>query len=340
MVADGPAPLRQGHRTLAIVVGLVVSALAFWLALRGLRISDVIAHVRMVRPAPLVAAVVLATLTFPIRALRWRHLVRDTEGNVVAPAPAWHAVAIGFMGNNVLPLRAGEVLRAWALTRLAPVRMSSALASIAVERVFDALTVVGSLGLGLLLSGLASDVTLGGVQVATLARRVGLLAAVAFLGAAAVLAWPSAFRHLLERIVPFSGLRYRLLALLDGVREGLAALRSPSRLAAVIGWSVILWTVNAASFWALLPAFGLQADFGAALVVQGTVVFGVAVPSSPGYVGVFEAAIVLALALYGVPQDQALAYALTYHAATFLPIILLGAFSLARTSLGWRDLRR
>jgi uncharacterized protein (TIRG00374 family) len=167
-----------------------------------------------------------------------------------------------------------------------------------------------------------------------------MLAGAAFLGAAAVLAWPSVFRGLLQRLVPFAGLRYRLLTLLDGVREGLAALRSPARLAAVIGWSVTLWAVNAASFWALFFAFGIPADFGAALVVQSAVVFGVAVPSSPGYVGVFEAAIVLALALYGVSQDQALAYALTYHASTFLPIILLGFHSLARTSLGWRDLRR
>lgn len=340
MPAEGPADSGRHHRTLAIVAGLAVSAAALWFALRGLRIGDVLAHVRTIRPWPLVAAVVLATLTFPIRALRWRHLVRDTHGNVVHLGASWHAVAIGFMGNNLLPLRAGELLRAWAITRLAPVRMSSALASIAVERVFDALTVVGTLGLGLMISGLAPDVTIGGIQVATLARRVGLLAAVAFVGAAAVLAWPMAFRRLLERTVPFPGLRDRLLALLDGVREGLAALRSPARLAAVIGWSLALWLVNAASFWVLFPAFGRSEDFGAALVLQGALVFGVAVPSSPGYVGVFEAAIILALALYGIPQDQALAYALTYHAATFLPIILLGFHSLARTSLGWRDLRR
>jgi hypothetical protein len=339
MAAESQTPVGRGHRALAIGAGIAVSAVALWLALRGLRLSDVLGHIRTVRPLPLVACIVVATLTFPIRALRWRHLVRDTQGDPLPLAPAWHAVAIGFMGNNLLPLRAGELLRAWSLTRLAPVRMSSALASIAVERVFDALTVVGTLGLGLLVSGLAGDVTIGGIQVASLARRVGVVAALGFLGAAAVLAWPAAFRRVLEKTVPFSSLRYRLLALLDGVREGLAALRSPRRLGAVIGWSLVLWGVNAASFWLLLPGFGLAEDFGAALVVQGTVVFGVAVPSSPGYVGVFEAAIVLALALYGVAQDQALAYALTYHAVTFLPIILLGFFSLARTSIGWRDLR-
>jgi hypothetical protein len=249
-------------------------------------------------------------------------------------------VAIGFMANNLLPLRAGELVRAWAVSRLAPVRISSALASIAVERVFDAVAAIGGLGLGLLVSGLSSEVALGGLSVATLARRVGMLAGVAVLGSALLLTWPHAAARLVERIVPFPGLARRLVALLEGVRAGLAALRSPRRLAAVLVWSVVLWLVNAASFWALFPAFGIEGDFGRALVVQGAVVFGVAVPSSPGYVGVFEAAILLALALYGVPQDQGLAYALTYHATTFLPIILLGFLSLARTPVGWRDLRR
>lgn len=338
MGPEAPPAGGPRHRRLAIAVGVLISGIALWFALRGLRLGDVLGHIRAVRVGPLLLSVALATLTFPIRALRWRSLLRDTEGGVLALGPSWHAVAIGFMGNNLLPLRAGELLRGWAVTRLAPVRMSSALASIAVERAFDALAVLGGLGLGLLVSGLASDASLGGLPVATLARRVGLLVAVAFLGAGIVVAWPDPFRRLLHHLVPLAGLRYRLLGILDGIREGLDALRSPRRLVEVAAWSVLLWTVNAASFSALFPAFGLRADFGAALVVQGAVVIGVAVPSSPGYVGVFEAAILIALALYGVPQDQGLAFALTYHAATFLPIILLGFHSMARTSLSWRGL--
>jgi len=129
---------------------------ALWLALRGLRLADVVGHIRTVRPLPLVACIIVATLTFPIRALRWRHLVRDTQGDPVPLAPTWHRRRDRLHGQQpCCPCGAGELLRAWSLTRLAPVRMSSALASIAVERVFDALTVVGTLGLGLLVSGLA-----------------------------------------------------------------------------------------------------------------------------------------------------------------------------------------
>ena len=82
--------------------------------------------------------------------------------------------------------------------------------------------------------------------------------------------------------------------------------------------------MNALSFQLLFPAFDMKVGYAGAVIVQSAIVFGIAVPSSPGFVGVFEAAIVVGLALYGIPQDRALAYALTYHAATFLPITAAG----------------
>ncbi|HSR15668.1 MAG TPA: lysylphosphatidylglycerol synthase transmembrane domain-containing protein, partial [Gemmatimonadales bacterium] len=186
---------------------------------------------------------------------------------------------------------------------------------------------------------LPSTARLAGLSVGELARRVGLAAALAFVLAALVLSRPHAFAVWIERVVPFRGLARRLVSLLEGIRAGLAALRSPSRLAAVVIWSVVIWTVNALSFLALFRAFGIEGGLAAAVLVQSAIVFGIAVPSSPGYVGVFEAAVVVALALFAVPQDQALAYAVTYHATTFLPIVLLGLYSLTRTPLGWKDLR-
>lgn len=307
--------------------------------MRGLHLADVLRLIRTARPLPLLACVLLATLTFPLRALRWRVLLRTADDAPLPGAAAWHAIAIGYLANNVLPLRAGELLRAYAVTRLAPVRLSTAAASIAVERVFDALAVVGMLGLALLTIDIPPTVRLAGLEIGELARRVGIMAALAFAIAAVVVARPHAFAVWVERVVPFPGVARRIVAVLEGVRAGLAALRSPSRLVAVLAWSALIWTVNALSFLVLFAAFGIGGDFGAAVLVQSAIVFGIAVPSSPGYVGVFEAAVVLALAVFAVPQDQALAYALTYHATTFVPISLLGLYSLARTPLAWRDLR-
>jgi hypothetical protein len=81
-------------------------------------------------------------------------------------------------------------------------------------------------------------------------------------------------------------------------------------------------------------------DFPGALIMQGLIMFGIAVPSTPGYVGVFEAPIIAVLALYEVDRTLAATYAITYHVATFLPITLLGAWSMLRTHVGLKSLRQ
>ena len=329
----------RGRHTLAILLGLALSAVLLWWAMRGLRLADVWTHIRSAPPGPLLLAVFLATLTFPLRALRWRILLRLHDGTPLPLGPAWHALAIGYMANNLLPLRAGELLRAFAASRLAPVRMSTAFASVAVERVFDALTVVAMLVVALLTADLPENIRFGELSVPALARRIGILAAVALLAAALVLARPDPAARLLERLVPWPALSRRLVGLLYGVRDGLAALRSPARLLLLGAWCVAVWCVNAVSFQALFPGFGIDLGFAGAILVQSMIVFLIAAPSTPGFVGTFEAGIVTALALYGVPGDRALAYALTYHAATFLPITLLGLWSTTRT-IGWGELNR
>jgi len=323
-----------------LLLGLAVSAGLLWWAMRGLKLSDVAGHVRAAPPLPIFLAVLVATLTFPLRAIRWSLLLREPDGAALRRKAAWNGIAIGYAANNLLPFRAGEVLRAYAASRLAPVRMSTSIASVAVERVFDALVVVASFGLALLASGMPADVRIGGMALPDVARRVGILTAIMFVGATIVLTRTEATARLISRIVPWPSLAEKLTALLRGIRDGLSALRSPTRLAAVVAWSVVIWAVNALSFQMLFPAFDMKVGYAGAVILQSAIVFGIAVPSSPGFVGVFEAAIVVGLALYGIPQDRALAYAVTYHAATFLPITLLGLYSAYHTGLGWKAVSR
>jgi uncharacterized membrane protein YbhN (UPF0104 family) len=116
----------------------------------------------------------------------------------------------------------------------------------------------------------------------------------------------------------------RALGLVDGLVDGLDALRAPGRLAGVLFWSVVLWLTNAASFWLAFVALGLDLSWGPALVLQGILAFGVALPSSPGFFGVFEGAARAALALYGIPAVSAASLAIGYHIAGFIPITVLG----------------
>ena len=328
-----------GRRTASALVGLALAVLLLVWALRGVHFSEVIGHLRNARLAPLLAAVVIATLTYPLRLVRWRLLLRAADGGPLPAAPLWHAVAIGFMANNLLPFRAGELVRLLAVSRLAGVRFSSALSSVAVERIFDGLTVVALLSVALLVSDLPPDVAVGGVSVRHAAQAAGAMGAAALVGALLVVAFPLAAERLVRRLLPAGGLTERLVALIEGVRHGLSVLRSPALLAGTISWSLVLWLTNGLAFFVAFKAFGIPVGFLGALLMQGILVFGISVQLTPGFVGQFEAAIVAALALYRVPNDLASSYAIAFHATTFLPIILLGAWSLARTPLALSDLR-
>ncbi len=251
----------------------------------------------------------------------------------------WHATAMGFMANNALPFRVGELVRCFAASRLMDVRFTAAFASVAIERVFDALTTVALLVLALASLGLGVHATIGGVTVARAAVIVAAIGAAGLAAGVLVVAHPLAAERLVRRIVPVAGLARRLVGVIEGVREGLAALDSPRRILPVVLWSLALWLVNAASFWVGFAAFDIPVGYVGALLVQGLLVVAVSVPSTPGYVGPFEAAIVAGLALYGVSEDRSFSYAIAYHATTFVPIVVLGLWSTVRTGVGFGGLR-
>jgi len=120
--------------------------------------------------------------------------------------------------------------------------------------------------------------------------------------------------------------------------HGLSILRTPGRFAAVFGWTVAHWLCNALAFWIAFRAFDIAAPFSAALFLQGIVAIGVAAPQMPGFFGVFEYFGQVGLGLYGVPSDTAVAWAITYHALTYVPITLLGAWYFMRAGLSLGDL--
>lgn len=315
---------------------LVSLALLYWI-LRDTSPAEILKHLRAARPWPLLAAVIVGTAAFPIRTLRWRILLRAPDGGAVGWGPLWHATAMGFMANNTLPLRLGEVLRCYAASRLGRVPMGAALSSVAVERALDLLTLVALLGVALLRAGLPGETVVMGSRLDTLALRAGVLCLLIFLGALGMVLFPRLAERSLRALVPFPRLADRLVGLVEGLRTGFLVLRSPSRLLLAALWSAAVWLVGGASFYIAFAAFGIEVDFAGALLVQSLIAFGVAAPSTPGYFGVFELVVAAALALFGIPAAVAVAYGITYHITTFLPITLLGLYSLARSGLQVRD---
>jgi hypothetical protein len=334
---------RRGASRWTWVAGIAISVALLWWTLHDVDPAAVLGHARRAHLGWLAAAIVLATLTFPIRLLRWRVMLRAADGTALPRGPLWHAIAVGFMANNLLPARAGEVARALVASNQLPVRFSTTLASIGVERVFDGLVMAGLLALGILLPSFPRDAVVEGVPVARLVTTLGIAFGVALVMALLVVHRPVFWLGLARRLlgaVLSQRLTDRLLGFAEGLVAGLGVLTSPGRFATVLGWSLVLWLVNGASFWACFQAFGLGVPPEAALVLEGLIGFGVAVPSSPGFFGVFEAITRVTLAFYAIPADLAVSYAVTYHLTTFAPITVLGLLSLSRVHVRLGELRR
>lgn len=330
------SPLRS--RSLVALVGVAVTvALLAWV-LRDVSPAEIWHQASGADPGWMGAAVLLTTSTFLLRLFRWRLILLTDTGRPVAWGAMWHAIAIGFMANNILPFRAGELLRGFAVNRLAPVKISSALSSLVLERLFDAITIIALLFVGLATAGIPATTLVAGVPVQTVASRAAVLTAILFAACVAALVFPAPARAAIRRLAP-ARVAERLVGLLDGVQAGLGALASPGRVGGVAAWSLVIWLVNGASFYAGFRAFDIEVGMGGALLLQSLLVVGISVPSTPGFFGPFEAAIKAVLSLFGVTSEVAVAYGLTYHVATFLPITLLGLWSLARTPVSLRTMQ-
>lgn len=332
-------PDRGAARALQLLIGLVISAILVYFAFRGTNWPVLWASIRSMHVLPMLFAVAVSTLPFPLRIPRWKLLLRHDDDSALPTAPLWHAIAIGFAANNTLPFRAGEVLRVAVASRLGKVSFATALSSLAVERVLDALTVVAMLGIGLMVANFPPDITVAGAPVASTATKIGVVCLAALL-VAILAAWKKEFAlGLVRRVVGHGPVGEKLHHFVDRLLAGLNALRDPRRAAPVIGWTIVIWLVNAAAFYFAFSAFDIDVPFSGALVLQGLLMIGIAAPQAPGYIGGFEAPIILVLGFYSVDKDHALAYALSYHILTFIPITLLGAWSAVRSGVTLKSAR-
>lgn len=319
-------------------LGILVSVACLVYVFHDINWPDTMARVRQANYGLLVLAALAATLMFPLRARRWRTIL-DPIVPRIPFGPLWRSVAIGMMVNNVVPMRAGELARAYAITREVPqVTLSTALASLVVDRVFDAVVVLALMAIATLLptfpsgaGGLVGHTAIVITVAATATLIVGLYGMVFFPKTLIRI-----FEMIARRVSPRLEERGRVA--LHAFAEGLSVLRKPVHFLAVLWWTVLHWMLQPLAFWIGFKAVGIDVPFSAALFVQGLIVIGVSVPSTPGYFGPFELAAVAALGVYGVGAGAARVWAVAFHIVSFIPITLFGAYYFARLGLSMDDI--
>jgi uncharacterized protein (TIRG00374 family) len=315
------------------LIGLVISAVFLYLAFRRTDLAGTWASLREINAWYLIPAVLVLLLGYLCRIVRWKYLLRTTKedtsfGNLAS------ALFIGFMANNVLPLRAGELIRAYFVGRKESISKSSSFASIVVERVFDGFAMLLFLGLVLMVRPFP-----------LWPRRVGILSGIILLCALILLFglmhWEHIFTGLIRRLSrPLSvRLRSRILRTLGNFIAGLGSLRSFRDVCVVFLLSILAWSFEAAVYFFVGLAFGFNIALGFLLLVA-TVNLGIMIPSSPGYVGTFEFFCLETLLLFSIPRSLGASYALTLHAVVYVPITLIGLIYFGKENMMLRTVRR
>jgi glycosyltransferase 2 family protein len=323
-------PVKRVGRSVSIPWSLILPALLavvlLYFAFRGVSWGDLLDTIRHGRPQFVILALVGTSCTYFLRGIRWRILL-SAEGDV-AISTAFFAVVVGYLGNYVLPARAGEIIRSVLISRKSSLSISYVLATAITERIMDTVTLV-----------LISVVALTWIKnmPVWLVTSAKVMAVVACGGLAFVFVAPQfepLLRSLLHRLPLPATLESRLDGLLGQFLLGMRALHSPVRAVSFLGLSFPIWLGDGLVAVSMAAALRLGLSLPQALLLLAALGLASAAPSTPGYVGVFQFVAVTVLVPFGFTHSQALAYIISYQAIIYVVVLVWGPIGLWRLH-GW-----
>lgn len=315
------------RKTLIAFLGFGISGAALWYVFRGVKVDELLATAHRIRILPLVGSIVAywAVLTV-LRAHLIRHLLRTI--GPISLTKTYRYICIGFLVNNILPLRMGEIARIAGISRSSGIPFTSVAGGIAIERLLDL--------------AMAALVGLVAIQLAPLQeniQRAVLVTGGAIFLALAVLTF-LARRGIREKTDSKKGsipaLFHRLLARFTA---GLGSLNSTRDIAIAMALSAMMWLTILGLMLLRLLAFDLPATLPVVFVLLTSLSLGVSLPSAPAYVGVYHAFAAGALMLFGIDEEVALGYAIFSHLTDIVPSYFLGGASMILEGLRPSDLR-
>jgi hypothetical protein len=306
-------------------LGVLISIVFIWLALRGLKLDEFWGAVKQANYIWLIPGIGVYFVGVWVRAWRWHYLLGPIKK--IPTKNMFPITTIGYMGNNIYPARAGEVLRAVILKRKEGVSVDGV---VMLGFVFVTLPELAKL------TGASGFV--GNIQ------QVALVGTGVFLGALVIFLLAAMFPHTTARVGLWTiehftprRLHEKIIGIMNKFLDGLASLRSPFNVLMVFFTSVIIWLLETGKYWFVMHAFDFSVSFFALMLMNGIVNLATTIPSAPGYIGTFDAPGIAVLTAYGVDQATAAGYTLVLHVALWLPITLLGAYYLAREGIQWSD---
>ncbi|MHC1696729.1 MAG: lysylphosphatidylglycerol synthase transmembrane domain-containing protein [Geobacteraceae bacterium] len=311
-------------------LGIGISAFFLYLVFRSIDGAKLMAALRSMDLRFLLPAVAATLFSYYVRAYRWKLLLlenkRTSLGNLFS------ATSIGYMANNLLPARVGELVRVYVLGEKEGIDKGTVFASLVLDRLFDGFSVLFILLATLFTLQLPGD----DAEIRSALMTGGYVTVAAYLGIVAFLVFLKkktvATLHFAALLLkPFSPrLTEKVIPLLGSFIQGI---RLSSRLSIFLGLvasSVVIWTFAIWPIDLALQSFGIDLPLTASLFIMVLLVIAVLVPASPGYIGTYHYACFKALTAFGIGSEKAVSVALVIHALNFFPITLLGLYYLAK----------
>jgi uncharacterized protein (TIRG00374 family) len=296
-----------GGRVGRAALGIGISVVALALVVRSVDLGVVWETIRRAEARWLLLLILFIVADIALRAIRWRVLLGPVA--VVPFRTTLASLLVGYLANNILPARLGEIVRSHDLGARAGLSRSTILGTIVVERVVDTLVVVVIAAIAILVlsvRGIVASAVLAGLAV------TGLLVVGIAVGIVAH-RLPGA-----ERVTAVIARRPRIHGALVRLRTGLAIASDVPTMATAVMLSIGSWSCTVLAFAAAAQAVGVEPTIGQAALLAAGTNLATAIPAAPGYVGTFELAAVTIAASVGIQRESALAFAVLVHAATLV----------------------
>ena len=314
---------------LLVVLGLAISVIFLVIAFHDQHLDEVWGYIQQANMPLLIFASVWFFSSVWVIALRWQYLLRGIK--LVPVKTLYELVCISYMGNNIYPLRVGELLRVVLLERSDHVPIVKSTVVVVLERIFDGIVMLTFVVVAIALLDIDSPELRA---IASFGTPLFVIALAVFFTLAFQ---PNLLRHVVtwfSRFLP-GRLREIALKLAEDVLAALESLRSPSDLAKSVITSYLSWMLEATVYWIVAFAFNLHTPFAAMLLVIGVINLAGLIPASPGGFGIFEYMTVLALSVaLGYDRTQVTAFAVVAHIVIWLPVTVVGFYYLIKRGLG------
>lgn len=309
------------------ILGLLISAACLILIARKVDLSGLSLALSQFQWIFLIYGLFSLAIGYFFRVARWTLMLRAAKAPVklaTCTAPFLGSMAL----NNLLPLRLGDVVRAFVFPSAIGVDKATATSSLVMERLVDVLTVFACLMIGLVITKGTQLPTWLAQSVLTMVTLGSLALAMMFLFSGRLARW-------LTGLTPTDGKPYstkeKLFKALANLLFGFEAMSRWRVLAALFAVSIIVWVCESGLFWCLLMGFHLETSLPPAMMVMAIVTFSTLVPLSPGYIGPFHLAAFTAISLLGGAAGQAASFAVLSHLSLWLPTTLAGVIAILFT---------